>query len=513
MITKLRFSINTLSFNVNTPGDKFSFINGPIGFNPERNNLVCERGLNIEIVSTLHSSTPPADYAASLKWLTEGAHQDTRVRMFYPRGAVPHTRAMMEAVRQLGIQPFALVMDVCLVRPKWFPNSDYFQDYPNVIIIPEIPAKDALDEGEAQRIRDKFNRYLQSFSLSGRCVYVVLDSDIAPEVAKEIRINKANVLSLPLPEKVGPIGLREYPLLEMLTVLDSVFDDGFTLNVPEERKSFSGSKKFSPAPGAGGVYKYGQSQAFTFVPSDSLKRSVDPDMSDSSSAGSHGSLSNGGRRGSGGGGRGIDHIFKSLSRSDARGKKSSSSSSPTTASPQQHAFSGGFDQMISSLGVNPFNAFSAIAGGRVPPSVLSAVKHERESAQGLQNNTTQKIAEEDGFTLSVTTDDMNVGSFLSTGFQNDTTQKIAEEDGFTLSITTNPTDQSTDDNMSPLNDVGKEMSEPSSQHQQPPGEGSCEGETVGVSLTLAEQKTTKKIAEEDGFTLSITTDPDGSFGK
>ena len=494
MVTKLRFSLNTLSYNVNTPGDRFSFVDGPVGFYPTKNPLISERGLNIEIVSTLHSSTPPADYAASLKWLTEGAHQNTRVRMFYPRGAVPHTRALMEAVRHLGIQPSALVMDVCLVRPKWFPNIDYMQDYSNLIIIPEIPAKDALDEGEAQRIRDKFNKYLQSFSTAGHCVYVVLDRDIAPEVVKEIRINKANVLSLPLPEKVGPIGLREYPLLEMLTVLDSVFDDGFTLNVPEERESFSSSNgKFSPAPGAGGVYKYGQSQAFTFVPSNSLKHSVDPDISDSSSVGSHGS----GRRGSGGS-TGIDHFFKSLSTSDSRTRNKSTSSSSSTDPPPQHPFAGGFDQMISSLGVNPFNAFSAIASGRVPHSVLSAARPE-ESAHGLQNNTTQKIAEEDGFTLSVTTDDPN--SFLSSGggLQNDTTQKIAEEDGFTLSITTDPIDQSGED----TSPVAVETVQPAD----------VEGEAVGMALTPAEQKTTMKIAEEDGFTLSITTDPDGGFTK
>eukprot|EP01064_Diplonema_japonicum_P033598 TRINITY_DN666_c1_g1_i1.p1 TRINITY_DN666_c1_g1~~TRINITY_DN666_c1_g1_i1.p1 ORF type:complete len:901 (+),score=203.18 TRINITY_DN666_c1_g1_i1:95-2797(+) len=368
---KLKPRFNTIAFNVNSP--KIYFKQGPPGLRPENNPIVEARGLNIGVLSTLRSTTQQVDYTSNFAWL-----QNRNVRLFYPRASVPHMLGMLEAVEKLSIQPETLVMDVCLVKPKWFPGIEYMRQYPNVVLVPEIPSKEALDEGEAQKIRVKFNKYLQSFATAGQCIYVVLDQNIAPEVSKEIKTNKVNVLSLPLPDKEGPIGLREYPLLELLTVLDSVFDNDFTLTVPEEREPLTpGTAVFSPAPGAGGVYKYTKRQAFSFQCSKPRKIVEDDEggVSDSSnySASSKGSMSSFDRKSS------LSDFFKSLksgrSRTLTRGQ-----GEHETSPPPRRSSKSGTDQLAEEVTLS------------VPLSPA-------------EQKATQRIAEEDGFTLSITSAD------------------------------------------------------------------------------------------------------------
>ena len=386
--TQLKPAFNTLAFNVNNPLGYF--VDGPQGMRPEHNRAVSARGLNLALYSTLHSSAQPVDYSQQLKWL-----QSRNLRLFYPRAAVPHMLGMLECMKKLHIQPVALVIDVCLVKPKWFPAIEFIREYPNVILVPEIPSKEALEEGEAQHIKEKFNRYLQSFATAGQCIYVVLDKDIAPAVAKEVRTSKANVLSLALPAKEGPTGLREYPLLELLTTLDSVFDDDFTLTVPAEREPLSPNPAaFSPAPGAGGVYKYTEEQTFAFCPpetrarhhgatggcddedgggvSDSSSYSVSSVSSVGSSVGRASSLGNMKRQD-------VDYLFKTRkTRLQARR--------------QQPA-----------------------RGGGLEGSVIGGCEEHSVPLTAAEQKTTKKVAQECGFTLSITEDPESGGGGAVSG--------------------------------------------------------------------------------------------------
>ncbi|KAJ9452074.1 hypothetical protein DIPPA_14983 [Diplonema papillatum] len=256
--SQLRRQLNTIAINVNTTVSDHCLVRGPRGLDPSFNSLVRQRGVNVGATCTQHSSTQPVDATKSFRWLI-----NRDVRLFYPRGPVPHQLEMLRAVKALGIQPKALVLDVCLVKPKWFPAIQYMVDYTTVILVPEVPSRDALEEGEAQKIRAKFNKYLETSATAGQCLHVVLDSALAAELAKEITTSRVNVLSLDLPDKEGPIGFRGHPQIELLTLLDSVFDDSLTLTVPAEREPIA-RDFFSPAPGAGGVYKYSPSLTFSF---------------------------------------------------------------------------------------------------------------------------------------------------------------------------------------------------------------------------------------------------------
>ena len=360
----LKPHFNTIAFNVNNPAN--SFKNGPPGMLPENNAAVANRGLNVAVFSTLHSSTSGVDYTAQFRWM-----KDRRIRLIYPRAAVPHMLGMLECVKKLCIQPTALVIDVCLVKPKWFPAIEFIREYPNIILVPEIPSKEALEEGEAQHIKEKFNRYLESFTTAGQCIYVVLDESLL-EVSKEIRTSKVNVLTLRLPEKEGPTGLKEYPLLELLGVLDSVFDDDFTLTVPEEREALVPGGAFGAAPGAGGVYKYTASQVFSYVPS---------------------------RR------RQLPHVAD-----DDEGISDSSSYSVSSVS---SVGSSGYNRGGSSFGTPLFKA-SSLSGSTGRSRMLSRGRHDRKSSLPRRASVpveesvkrevagTQKVAEDDGFTLCVT---------------------------------------------------------------------------------------------------------------
>eukprot|EP01062_Namystynia_karyoxenos_P075982 TRINITY_DN7391_c2_g1_i1.p1 TRINITY_DN7391_c2_g1~~TRINITY_DN7391_c2_g1_i1.p1 ORF type:complete len:898 (+),score=262.27 TRINITY_DN7391_c2_g1_i1:85-2694(+) len=478
MASSLAPRFNTVIINVNHP--KVCFRRGPPGLQPEVNPAVRDRGLNVGVLSTLHSSIDRRweDYVDAFRWL-----KGRNVRLFYPRASVPHMVGILGAVSQLNIRPSALVIDVCLVKPKWFPGIEFIKQYPNIFLLPEIPPKESLDEGEGARIRQKFNRYLSSFAAAGASVYVVLPTSIAHEVGAEEQTARVNVLSLPLPERDGPVGLREYPLLELLTALDSVLDDSFTLHVPAEREAPGGpAATFSPAAGGGGSYRYAPSQVFRFHRAQRRFGDDDDGHSDSCSVLS---VSSHGSRGS----------SRSGFRAGDCGRRSGSlflgGGAVPCAAAAEHAGAGGHPAPAAGEGRQRLLAlldeverlFSQERGGQLPAPCRRAAmaspppSRTLPAAAGIDSRSPSPPRRAAGGSRGRSA---TAGAILASGFAPPAAAAASQR----------AAQRSTGGSAGGGSD--------------PEELGQC---SEAMAFTAAERRTTLTVAEEDGFTLSITTEP------
>eukprot|EP01012_Entosiphon_sulcatum_P008719 TRINITY_DN14782_c0_g1_i1.p1 TRINITY_DN14782_c0_g1~~TRINITY_DN14782_c0_g1_i1.p1 ORF type:complete len:413 (-),score=54.03 TRINITY_DN14782_c0_g1_i1:1244-2461(-) len=237
--SKILSPANCICFDV----DADPYIQGPP-------SILLANRINVGCFSRQHSKeagTAVPRYVRSFSWM-----KGRTVGIFYPRGSMPHVTAMLGALQNLGVRPQTVILDVCLVRPVWFPPAEVLDGLANVIAFPELVARDLLEVTEILQMKAKFDAYRQAFCERSQHLYVLCETN----QAKDLRALVPELLCVDrLPAKVGTLGNRASPIIELLRLLDPLQTAGFDTvasQVPSALlRDLNGAPRFlPPSPGA-----------------------------------------------------------------------------------------------------------------------------------------------------------------------------------------------------------------------------------------------------------------------